>query len=397
MNNRLLRGISLTLVLAFVAACSDGPVASVPEETALDGQAALSPTSSSNPRAVLLPPTRRDGPQRASQIGQPVPASVIVSYNGIEWVWASPCALNGCTSGIDVGHDGFRFATVAEWALRPAPSAFRSPDKCAAPWFDFTHNHCDWQDAEIYDALWGPSYLQSFYGSAPSGVGGAAGGWGYPMVSWAETWLVRVNNQPPTANAGPDQIVECTGATTSVTLNGSASSDPDGDALTYSWSWTGGSASGASPTISLPDGTHTITLTVDDGKGGTDTDEVVVNIVDTTPPTLSFALLTTELWPPNHTMHTVATVSASDICDSSASVAITVTSNEPDNGLGDGDTAGDWAVIDNGDGTYSVQVRAERGGKGTGRVYTISVTATDDSTNSSSASGQVKVPHSKGK
>jgi hypothetical protein len=96
-------------------------------------------------------------------------------------------------------------------------------------------------------------------------------------------------------------------------------------------------------------------------------------------------------------MHTVATVSASDICDSSASVAITVTSNEPDNGLGDGDTAGDWAVIDNGNGTYSVQVRAERGGKGTGRIYTITATATDDSGNSSSASGQVKVPHSKGK
>lgn len=204
-------------------------------------------------------------------------------------------------------------------------------------------------------------------------------------------------NQPPTADAGADQTVECAGDATSVTLDGSGSSDPDGDALTYAWSWTGGSASGVSPTISLADGTHTITLTVDDGKGGTDTDEVVVTIEDTTAPTLSFALLTTELWPPNHTMHTVATVSASDICDASASVAITVTSNEPDNGLGDGDTVGDWAIIDNGDGTYSVQVRAERGGTGTGRIYTITATATDDAGNASSSSGQVNVPYSKKK
>src|SRR5262249_46194546 len=44
------------------------------------------------------------------------------------------------------------------------------------------------------------------------------------------------DNRPPTANAGTDQTVECAGATTQVTLNGSGSSDLDGDTLTYSWS-----------------------------------------------------------------------------------------------------------------------------------------------------------------
>jgi hypothetical protein len=205
-------------------------------------------------------------------------------------------------------------------------------------------------------------------------------------------------NQPPVANAGPDQTVEATGALTAVSLNGSASSDPDGDALTYSWSWSGGSASGATPTVNLPLGTHTITLTVDDGKGGTASDQVVITVRDTTPPALSFALSATELWPPDHRMVTVATgISASDAVDSSVAISISVTSNEPDNGLGDGDTTGDIAVIDNGNGTYDIQVRAERGGNGTGRVYTINVTATDDSGNSTTASGQVKVPHSKGK
>lgn len=42
-------------------------------------------------------------------------------------------------------------------------------------------------------------------------------------------------NQPPTAQAGPDQSVQ---AGTGVTLNGSSSSDPDSNPLTYQWTLT---------------------------------------------------------------------------------------------------------------------------------------------------------------
>src|SRR4051812_7456848 len=42
-------------------------------------------------------------------------------------------------------------------------------------------------------------------------------------------------NTPPSANAGPDQAVQL-GST--VTLNGSASSDVDGDSLSFAWTMT---------------------------------------------------------------------------------------------------------------------------------------------------------------
>jgi hypothetical protein len=62
---------------------------------------------------------------------------------------------------------------------------------------------------------------------------------------------------------------------------------------------------------------------------------------------------------------------ATDNC--SVGCVLTVTSNEPINGLGDGDTAPDWQVVD----AHHVTLRSERSGKGTGRVYTITVTCTD--------------------
>jgi hypothetical protein len=93
-------------------------------------------------------------------------------------------------------------------------------------------------------------------------------------------------NQPPVADAGPDQTVERTsydGA--EVTLDGSNSYDPDDKPLpiTYEWSWTGGSATGVAPTVVLPMGTTTVTLLVDDGEL-TDTDTVEITVQDTTPP-----------------------------------------------------------------------------------------------------------------
>lgn len=202
-------------------------------------------------------------------------------------------------------------------------------------------------------------------------------------------------NNPPVANAGYDQTIElrsCSGITaTSVTLDGSASYDPDGDALSYLWTWPGGSATGVNPVISVPYGTTTVTLTVDDGKGETSTDSINITVADTTPPSINLSATPNLLWPPNHKyVNVTPLVSVSDACTEKTKVVlISVTSNEPDNGLGDGDTAND--IVINPDG--SILLRAERSGTGSGRLYTITYRATDIAGNETIASTAVSVPH----
>jgi len=79
-----------------------------------------------------------------------------------------------------------------------------------------------------------------------------------------------------------------------------------------------------------------------------------------------------------------------DNCTSSSHIdcTLSVTSNEPINGLGDGDTSPDWEVVD----SNHVKLRAERAGTGTGRIYTITVNCADDVGNSSSQNAKVAVP-----
>lgn len=101
-------------------------------------------------------------------------------------------------------------------------------------------------------------------------------------------------NSAPVADAGPDQTVD-TGTT--VTLDGSASSDSDGDALTYAWSFTStpeGSAASlvddtAVTSTFTPDltGTYVVGLVVNDGDLSSERDSV--SIVASTPePKLRF-------------------------------------------------------------------------------------------------------------
>ena len=206
--------------------------------------------------------------------------------------------------------------------------------------------------------------------------------------------LVNKANHPPVANAGPDQTVECASPTgTPVTLDGTASTDQDGDPLTYTWTGPFGTAMGATPTVSLPLGAHVITLTVDDGQGGTDTDTVVITVQDTTPPVINAINANPPmLWPPNHKMKSVTLVpDVTEACDAAPVCQIlSVSSDEPVTGPGGaGNTTPDWLVT----GALTLDLRAERMGSGDGRVYTIAVQCVDGSGNASQANATVTVPH----
>ena len=122
--------------------------------------------------------------------------------------------------------------------------------------------------------------------------------------------------------------------------------------------------------------------------------------VDDIPPALAPLPDKNILWPPNHKMVTVTiAANASDDSGDPVILAATVSSNEPENGLGDGDTAPDWTTpfIDQENGIITLQFRAERSGRGNGRVYTVTITATDKSGNMAQADVDIIVPRDKGK
>jgi hypothetical protein len=101
-------------------------------------------------------------------------------------------------------------------------------------------------------------------------------------------FLLASENRPPLANAGTNQTMECQGAATSVTLDGTGSSDPEGDALTYAWSEGGTSlGSGATLTRGFALGTHLVVLTVTDPAGLSGSANVTVTVVDTLPPVIA--------------------------------------------------------------------------------------------------------------
>ena len=207
-----------------------------------------------------------------------------------------------------------------------------------------------------------------------------------------------VSNNAPTADAGPDKNVEAsTDCEANVTLDGSGSSDPDGDPLTYTWTWDSESATGVSPAIQLEKGTYTITLVVNDGTVDSNHDTVDITVTDNTPPEITLSVSPETLWPPDHKMVDIDfTVEASDNCDTDPDIVLTsVVSNEADDarGGGDGHTVNDIQNAEIGTEDYTISLKAERQGKGDGRIYTITYTATDDSGNSADASVTVTVPH----
>ena len=216
---------------------------------------------------------------------------------------------------------------------------------------------------------------------------------GYGMFNGDFKWYVLDfggggENQPPVANAGPDQIADCGGV---VTLSAGLSSDPDNDApLSYEWR-KGGMLLGTNLTLtgSFDAGTNVITLRVTDPCGAYSEDTVLVVAGGSSSPTIhSVAADKTTLWPPNNQKIPVTfSVVATDSCGGPVvSEIISITANEPL-------PAGDVQIT----GPLTALLAASKNAQGSERVYTITVHSVSLSGQSATATVQVIVPKSNGK
>jgi len=140
----------------------------------------------------------------------------------------------------------------------------------------------------------------------------------------------------------------------------------------------------------FPVGVTTVNAKATDAAGNTATCSFTVTVNDVEPPVIHDLVVTPPvLWPPNHNMKNVnVNYTSTDNCPGPITCQIAVTSDEPENGTGDGDAAPDWELIDD----HHIKLRAERAGNGNGRVYTVTLTCTDQYGNSSSGTKTVLVP-----
>ena len=121
-------------------------------------------------------------------------------------------------------------------------------------------------------------FQETFYTNLSAGthiieleVNDGVGGFG-------ETSLVVSVNSHPIADAGLNRSVETGEA---VTFDGAGSVDPDGDTLIYTWDFGDGNKDVGESVIHIynKEGNFTVKLTVNDGKGGFDSDSIVVEVI----------------------------------------------------------------------------------------------------------------------
>ncbi len=202
-----------------------------------------------------------------------------------------------------------------------------------------------------------------------------------------------VDSTGPAISCPPSAVVECSAGAAPVSFSHPTATDNCAIA--------GTSCTAVSGDV-FPLGTTNVSCTAADGAGNSSDCDFDIVVADTTPPEVGTSTIE-PLWSPNHkyVTRTLADcgVVVQDVCQgpislTEASAAITcVTSDEPDNGLGDGDQETDMVIVD----AETVMLRAERSGHGDGRVYQIHFTVSDAAGNVSQDVCEVTVPRNRSK
>jgi hypothetical protein len=225
---------------------------------------------------------------------------------------------------------------------------------------------------------------------------------GYNQPPWPSFWIgenplssppppprivTENDTTPPVLNLPDDKIVEATSAAGAVVTFSATASDEVSGTVPVALSHASGSV--------FPLGTTTVQASATDEFGNTATGSFTITVQDTIAPTVENLVASpSRLAPVNHKLINVAlSASVSDTVDAAPKIRIVnVTANEPVNGKGDGNTDPDWVIT----GDMTLQLRAERAGTGTDRVYTVHVESADAAGNTQPAAVTVTVPHDNG-
>ncbi|HEX5532779.1 MAG TPA: nidogen-like domain-containing protein [Actinomycetales bacterium] len=185
-----------------------------------------------------------------------------------------------------------------------------------------------------------------------------------------------------------------------VTISATDAGEPATGVARITWSMTGaqadqGETEGGQATLEITeDGVTTVAFTATDGAGNTSEQGEIVIRLDRTAPDATCSADPKRLLKPNHRLVDVrVTVDASDATSGLAGrVLRSVSSNEADDGRGDGATTDDMQGWETGTPDTEGQLRAERSGNGKDRVYTLVYDVTDVAGNSVTCEATVSVP-----
>ena len=177
-------------------------------------------------------------------------------------------------------------------------------------------------------------------------------------------------------------------------------SDVGSGVASTSYAINGGAMQNYSAPVVFTDGTYTVTYRSVDKAGNVESLKSISFKIDQTAPKFSMCAANPPvLWPPNHNMVdvTVSLVVTDDGSGPAAFVLKSTTSNEPDNGMGNGDTPNDIQGFEVGKPDTQGQLRAERSELGTGgRIYKLAYQAWDAAGNVQTCIVAVTVPHDQG-